>query len=151
MTIILTHTPEILCDTTDTAVLDSITELDAEYREKAYVPSGERRGSMHFPPYEDIEGPLLCHILFHGGSEYEVRARDTYRPLADFFGLSHSERHEVLEDGTNRSKWNNMVQWARRKLKDRGLLAATAHGVWRLSDAGVTVAQQVQRKYAKLK
>ena len=72
---------------------------------------------MTFPAYEDIEEPLLCQILFHGGSDSAVRASDTYRPLADFFGLSPSERHEVLNDGTGRSRWNNMVPVGAPKIK----------------------------------
>lgn len=151
MTTTMTRTPEKLCDSTDRAAFNLLAELDAEFGKKVRDPAGERRRSASFPPYEDIEGPLLCHILFHGGPEYEVHASDTYRPLADFFGLSASERHEVLNDGTGRSKWDNMVQWARRKLKDRGFLAATAHGVWGLSDAGVVAAQRIQHKYDELK
>jgi restriction endonuclease Mrr len=109
------------------------------------------RNGMTFPAYEDIEGPLLCQILFHGGPDYEVHASDAYRPLADFFGLNASERNEVLNDGTGRSRWNNMVQWARRKLNDRDYLADSPHGIWKLSDTGVVAAQRVQHKYLQLK
>lgn len=104
-----------------------------------------------FPGYEDVEEPLLCFILFHGGPQHQVRASDTYRPLADFFGLSAAQRHEVLDDGTGRPKWNNMVQWARRKLKERSLLADAGYGVWKLSDKGLMEGQRIQSKYTKLK
>jgi restriction endonuclease Mrr len=134
---------------TDEETLDLLAALDAEFGKKDKGATTARSGS--FPPYAEIEDPLLCLILFRGGPAHEVRASDTYRPLADFFGLSDSERREVLDDDTGRSKWNNMVQWARRTLKKRGFLAAAAHGVWRLSDKGVMAAQRVQHKYNKLK
>lgn len=135
----------------DSETLSLIAELDAEFGKKEKYPTSGRHQSVSFPPYEDIEGPLLCFILFHGVPEYEVRASDTYRPLADFFGLSESERHELLYDDTGRQKWSNMVQWARRKLKDRGYLDLTAHGVWRLSDAGLMEAQRIRHRYGQLK
>lgn len=106
---------------------------------------------MTFPAYEDIEEPLLCYIFFHGGHEYQVHARDTYRPLADFFGMSPAQRGEALSDGTGRSRWNNMVQWARRKLNDRGYLADSPRGSWRLSESGISAASRLQHKYSKLK
>ena len=132
----------------DKEVEDLIAELNAQFGKKPSPPA-TRSGS--FPGYEDIEDPLLCFVLFHGGSNHEVRASDSYRPLADYFGLSDSERHEVLDDNSGRLKWNNMVQWARRKLKERGLLAHAAHGVWKLSDKGLMEAQRIQSKYSKLK
>lgn len=134
---------------TDKEALDLLAELNAEFGSKKVVSTTKRSGS--FPQYQEIEDPLLCLILFRGGPAHEVHASDTYRPLADFFSLSDSERHEVLDDGTGRSKWNNMVQWARRTLKKRGFLAAAGHGVWRLSDKGVMAAQRVQNKFAKLR
>lgn len=106
---------------------------------------------MTFPSYEDIEEPLLCYLLLHGGETYEVKACDTYRPLANFFDLSASERSNVLSDGSGRSRWNNMVQWARRKLNDYGYLSPTSRGVWKLSEVGVAKAQKIQHNYLLLK
>ena len=78
---------------------------------------------MPFPEYQDIEDPLLCEIFSNGG---KVRASDTYKPLADYFSLTDAERKmtrdEVHHDGRDELHWNNMVQWARRKLNDRGYL-----------------------------
>src|SRR5688572_16041500 len=132
----------------DKEVLDLLAELNAQFGKKKRVPATH---SGSFPGYEDIEEPLLCLILFHGGPEHAVRASDAYRPLADFFGLSDSQRHEVLDDDTGRPKWNNMVQWARRKLNERGFLSAAGYGVWKLSDKGLMAAQRIQSKYTKLK
>ena len=70
-------------------------------------------------------------------------AKDTYQPLADFFELSREER--VTPRGEDRSEphWNNMVQFARRKLKDRGCLVSAKHGLWRLTEYGVRNARQI--------
>jgi len=96
-----------------------------------------------FPDYEALEEPLLRFIYENGGENHEVHSSETYRPLADHFGLSAAERAKPRGDGRDEPLWNNMVQWARRKLKDRGYLARSAHGTWRLSDAGILAAQKI--------
>ena len=133
----------------DKEAQDLLAELDAEFGKKAKPIPSTRSGS--FPAYEEVEDPLLCFILFHGGQTHELHPSDTYRPLANFFCLTDSQRHEVLDDSSGRSKWNNMVQWARRKLKERGFLAPTERSVWKLSDAGLMAAQRIQHKYSRLK
>jgi 5-methylcytosine-specific restriction protein A len=103
---------------------------------------------MSFPEYGDIEEPLLCYILLRGGSQHQVRARDTYEGLADYFRLSPLERKQLRSD-RNEPLWNNMIQWARRKLNENGYLALAGHGVWRLSDSGVAAAQRAASKYSE--
>lgn len=102
---------------------------------------------MAFPEYADIEEPLLCFIYLRGGPGHDVAASDSYRPLADYFGLSELERKQPRED-RDEPLWNNMVQWARRKLNDNGYLAASRHGRWKLSDAGIAAAKRCSDKYA---
>lgn len=104
---------------------------------------------MTFPSYKAIEEPLLCLILFRGGPSHEIESADTYRPLGDFFNLSEQARREILEDG--QIKWNNMIQWARRKLKDNGYLATAPRGTWKLSAKGLMEAQRLQHRYGGLK
>ena len=45
-----------------------------------------------FPPYEDIEGPLLRELLRRGGqarlSDRDAQGRTVYEALADHFRLS---------------------------------------------------------------
>ena len=102
---------------------------------------------MGYPEYQDLEDPLLCYIYTNGGEQYQVRSADTYKPLADYFSLTPHEitqtRDEVHHDGRDEPLWNNMIQWARRKLKDRGYLAPSPHGTWRLSDEGLLVAKRI--------
>jgi 5-methylcytosine-specific restriction protein A len=96
---------------------------------------------MALPTYKEIEIPLLCLIYASGGARHEISSSDAYNPLADYFGLSEYERSVPLPMDQRRSQWNNMVQWARRELKDNGYLAITKRGQWRLSAAGITAAQ----------
>ncbi len=95
---------------------------------------------MAYPAYEEVELPLLKLLYEHGGPEYQMRARDTYEPLADHFGLSVIERSqtrdELLGDGRHEPVWNNRVQWARRKLSEYGYLEKSKRGYWKLSKRG---------------
>jgi len=104
-----------------------------------------------YPEYQDIEDPLLCFIYQNGGANYQVHASDTYGPLADYFSLSQWERtrsrDETHSDGRDEPLWNNMVQWARRKLKDKGYLAPSPRGTWRLSEEGILAARRVCSGY----
>ena len=76
-----------------------------------------------------------------------MRALDTYAPLADYFSLTELERAQsrnaVLKDGRDESYWNNMVQWARRKLNERGYLTKSLHGYWKLSEKGAAKAKSL--------
>ncbi len=101
---------------------------------------------MAFPEYADIEEPLLCFIYMRGGRNHEVEASDTYRPLAEYFGLSEYERSRPRDD-RDEPLWNNMVQWARRKINEQGHLAVSRRGRWKLSDSGITVAERAADKY----
>jgi 5-methylcytosine-specific restriction protein A len=104
-------------------------------------------GEMSYPEYQDLEDPLLCYIYTNGEDQYQVRSSDTYEPLADYLLLTTNERtqtrDEVRHDGRREPLWNNMVQWARRKLKNKGYLASSPHGTWRLSEEGILAAKRV--------
>lgn len=106
---------------------------------------------MTFPSYADLEDPLLCFIYFHGGEDYRLETVSTYLPLAHYFGLSDSERHETISSTDPDPKWNNMVRWARNSLRKKGYLAQTPRGIWQLSDKGVYAAQRIAPAYASLK
>ena len=100
---------------------------------------------MAYPHHDELELPLLKLIFEHGDSQHQLQATQTYGPLANYFGLSQLEqsqtRNSVLGDGRDESYWNNMVQWARKKLNDRGYLAAAPRGYWRLSELGIKKAK----------
>lgn len=100
---------------------------------------------MAYPPYDQLEIPLLKLIYEQGGANHELHATATYQPLAEYFGLSKTERTQsreaALGDGRNEPFWNNMIQWARRKLNEKGYLAEAARGYWRLSELGINKAK----------
>jgi 5-methylcytosine-specific restriction enzyme A len=100
---------------------------------------------MTYPHYDELELPLLKLIFEHGDEQYQLLASKTYEPLANYFGLSELEqtqsRNAILADGRNEPFWNNMVQWARRKLNERGYLSTAPRGYWRLSAVGVEKAK----------
>lgn len=102
---------------------------------------------MTFPSYANLEQPLLRFIYEHGGQGFEVRPRDVYGPLADWFGLSEGEhlitRDHVSGDGNSTPVWNNRVPWARNTLRKLGLLADSANGIWKLSKRGIEAANDV--------
>ncbi|HEX8614810.1 MAG TPA: winged helix-turn-helix domain-containing protein [Telluria sp.] len=101
---------------------------------------------MAYPKYKDIEHPLLRLIYQQGDPDYQIHASDTYAPLSKHFGLSETERLQVLDDGSKRSVWNNMVQWARNSLVKKNLILSEAQSkraYWRLSKEGVKYTRSI--------
>jgi restriction endonuclease Mrr len=94
-----------------------------------------------FPGYEDIELPLLLELVRRGGSsrpsDRDSEDRTVYDSLADVFNLTQEEPEEqFMDDGKSRYRWENMVRWAKRKLKDGGLVDSPRHGVWEVTSQG---------------
>jgi len=86
---------------------------------------------MPIPSQKDIEIKLLHLIYYMGG---QVRPRDTYDRLADYFRLTEKDRQEVLPSGPK--KFENSVQWARNSLCCQGLLNRSIHGIWKITEKG---------------
>ncbi len=92
-----------------------------------------------FPTYHQVERPLLAELRRRGGSarpaDRDSSGRSVYDALADHFKLSEADRLSVIyEKGIPRSKWENMVRYAVRRLKDQGLMVRGAHGVGEVTD-----------------
>jgi restriction endonuclease Mrr len=90
-----------------------------------------------FPTYREIEQPLVDELRRRGGrarpADKDRNGRTIYDALADHFGLSAEARAATIyEKGVHRSKWENMVRYARRRLKDDGVVETPSHGVWEL-------------------
>ncbi|WP_063890434.1 winged helix-turn-helix domain-containing protein [Burkholderia ubonensis] len=100
---------------------------------------------MTYPHYDELELPLLKLLFEHGGDQHQMRATQTYEPLASYFKLNEVEitqsRDKVLGDGRGEPFWNNMVQWARRKLNENGYLTYAPRGYWKLSELGIEKAR----------
>ena len=94
------------------------------------------------PTYRDIEVPLLAELLARGGSirpsDVDGRGRSVYDALAQHFALSKAALAlSVYEkDGSARSKWQNMVRFARDSLRKAGFIDGSQYGVWAVTDAG---------------
>jgi len=87
---------------------------------------------MAIPTQREIEIPLLHLIYTLGG---EARPNDTYKPLADYFGLSEKEQNELLPSGVSK-RWENRVRWTRENLIEKGFLDGSIRGVWRITEKG---------------
>ena len=101
---------------------------------------------MTFPAYKEIEIPLLLYIFREGGA---VSSSSVYVPLGKLFNLTNDEISKNLSDGTNRPKWNNMVQWAMRKLAKQKYPCnplESERGIWKLTDQGFKKAKSVEFK-----
>lgn len=108
---------------------------------------------MAYPVYVQVEEALLSLLYFNGGPDYQLMSFETYEPLADYFNLSEQERTKgrLFKDGRYEPKWNNMVQWARRQLKKKKYLDASApRATWKLTSKGISVAKSVSSKYRSL-
>ena len=101
---------------------------------------------MPFPSYKEIEIPLLLYIYNGGG---EVSSSSCYEPLGKEFGLTNEEMNMLLPDDTNRPQWNNMVQWARKKLVDYKYLhnaKESGLGIWKLTPDGIKKAESLSTR-----
>lgn len=125
------------------AVPDSDSYPCCVHRGSPLPSESIRSGQLAFPEYKQIEEPLLCYMYRHGGPKFQVRTGDAYQAMADHFGLMEDERWAHRTGDDKEPQWNNMVRWARRKLKDAGYLDSDSpHGVWRLSAAGIARAKR---------
>ena len=91
---------------------------------------------MSVPSYKEIEIPLLLLINSVGG---KIKSSDCYKILAKHFELSEQEIISVMSDGTNRPRWNNMVQWARNSLLKNNYIydaKISGTGIWSLTEIG---------------
>lgn len=95
-----------------------------------------------FPKYQEIQLPLLAELKKRGGksrpSERNAEGKTLYDTLADIFDLSADLRLVNIfeKDGTPRSKWENMVRWARNDLRKSGCLISPNRGIWEITDSG---------------
>ena len=104
------------------------------------------------PTYDDIWLPLLAELSRRGGHSRPRDTNDfgqTIYALAHYFALTPSDINEKVfeENGTARSKWENMVRWTRNDHKKDGLLLAPSHGVWAIGELGSSL---LNRKRATL-
>lgn len=100
-----------------------------------------------FPKYDEIQVPLLRELARRGGqsgpSDIGPNGKDVYEVLADHFELSEEARDAAISE-SGRSKWKNMVRWARNDLKKAGYLDAPRRGVWAVSEKGWEILDEAE-------
>lgn len=95
------------------------------------------------PHYHELYLPLLAELQRRGGISRPRDCNDAkqtiYIALAKYFDLTEADLQEKVyeDDGTSRSKWENVVRWARNDLKKKHLLLAPTHGVWAIGEEGL--------------
>lgn len=94
-----------------------------------------------FPKYSELHIPLLAELVQRGGqsapSAKNENGKTIYEALADYFNLSQEARNEKIDDaGIARSKWKNIVRWARNDLRKLGYLTSPRHGIWAITSNG---------------
>ena len=94
---------------------------------------------MTMPTRHEIH-PVLLNVL----SDWEgtPRAKDVVAEVTRRFPqLTTADLSKVNKDGG--STWRNRVHWARQDLVMRGLVDKSVHGVWLLTEKGVSTAKGV--------
>ena len=103
---------------------------------------------MAIPDYQTLMLPLLKELK--DGNEHYIR--DVIFRLAEYFKLSNEERQELQPSGSMRL-FDNRVHWARKYLKEAGLIDAPKRGHIIISNRGNKVLAenpgQINNKYLK--
>ncbi len=94
-----------------------------------------------FPKYKDIQLPLLTEIFVRGGSIQpsvkDDNGENIYEKLAAKFELTKEDlQQKIIEDGKERSEWENRVRWVRAHLKELGFIDKPKNGIWRITEEG---------------
>jgi len=103
-------------------------------RNKAvFIPNGEKEEEGEYITLgKEYEIPLLEALIDLGG---EGKVWEIYERVEKKMKLKEVD-HEILPSG-KAVRWKNNVQWARQRLKERGLLDKTAPPrVWRITEEG---------------
>jgi hypothetical protein len=98
---------------------------------------------MSYPEYASLADALLSYIYRCGGSTFQCHAREIYEPLADLFCPTRAEREAPRPDGYSGRYWENLVQWTRQRLINEGYAESRGHGIWGLTQRGVTRARLI--------
>ena len=83
----------------------------------------------------------MLPLLVYASDGQEHRIRDAVKILADKFHLSDEERSKLLPSGS--VVFNDRVHWARKYLKEAGLLQSPRRGVLQITDRGKKVLSQL--------
>jgi restriction system protein len=89
---------------------------------------------MAFPKQYEIEIPLLKTIDELGGSG---KTTDIYPRVAKYFPqLTEEDLLAKLPSSPSTYKWQNLVQWCRQGLVDKGEIDGSTRGIWKITVKG---------------
>jgi restriction system protein len=92
---------------------------------------------MAVPDYQSLMLPLLK--IAGDGNEHSKN--EAIERLAQQFGLSESERNEMLQSGTQQ-KFDNRVSWARTYMQKALLLSSSGRSKFRITERGMQVLKE---------
>lgn len=92
---------------------------------------------MPIPEFNAIKAPALQ--FFADGHTHRIR--EVYEAMALPFGLTETEKAEMLPSGTQ-SRWQNRVNWACYDLFRAGLLQRPRRGIYAISELGARIAKK---------
>ena len=89
---------------------------------------------MAYPKQIEIEIPLLKTIEELGGSG---KTTDIYPRVAKYFPqLTEEDLLARLPSSPSTFKWQNLVQWCRQGLVDKGEIDGSTRGIWKITPKG---------------
>jgi restriction system protein len=91
---------------------------------------------LTIPDYQS----LMLPVLQIAGDGQEHTTRETIEIIASHFGLTDTERNELLPSG-KQFRFDNRVHWARAYLKMAGLLENMGRGKFQITQQGIAVLQ----------
>jgi restriction endonuclease Mrr len=95
--------------------------------------------TVDLPSQFEVEKALLQYL--HRLRRW-VEPLSVYDPLADTMGLTSAQRHAAIPK-SNKGAWQNLVQWARQGLVNKGWLDDSRRGYWPLTSAGHEQADKI--------
>jgi restriction system protein len=89
---------------------------------------------MSYPKQFEIEVPLLKTIHELGGA---AKTADIYPRVSKYFPqLTEEELVAKLPSSPSTYKWQNLVQWCRQGLVEKGEIDGSTRGIWKLTQKG---------------
>ncbi len=89
---------------------------------------------MSFPKQSEIELPLLKLLHELGG---KAQPKELYPKIAELFPqLTEEDLTARLPSSPSTFRWQNLVQWSRQKLVEKGEIDPSTRGIWKLTPRG---------------
>jgi len=93
------------------------------------------------PGNRELCWPLIEALKTFADCSARPKADDVYGIIARNMNVSPRVLKEKIigSDGSQRSKFENNIQWAREILKSKGIIDGSVHGRWTLTERGMTM------------